>query len=200
MTNAPPDFESVDPRQRAILDAAWHVFAAYGVRKTSMDDIAQRAGMSRPALYVHYRNKNDIFRSLVQIYYDTAVAAVTAGLNGDGSIHDRIERAFLAQGGDTAEAMLTSPHGREILEDGSAAAADIIATGETRLTAVYADWLTREAGRKSLRLTGGAGDIAATITAALKGIKSTAPDYPTYRRQVIELARLCGAALHPLTR
>ncbi|XHE56708.1 TetR/AcrR family transcriptional regulator [Phaeobacter sp. BS34] len=38
---------SSDPKQRAILEAAWGGFATYGYRKTSMDDIARRAGMSR---------------------------------------------------------------------------------------------------------------------------------------------------------
>lgn len=200
MSSASPDPGRSDPRQQAILQAAWQVFATYGFRKTSMDDIARRAAMSRPALYVHYRNKNDIFRSLVQIYYDSAAEDVAAALDSDGSIRDRIERAFLAQSGDTGEALLSSPHGRELLEDGGVAAADIIAAGEARLTGVYAEWLTGAAARKALRLTGPANDIAATITAALKGIKATAPDYTTYRRQVIELARLCGAALHPLSR
>ena len=45
-----------DHRQTSILLGAWNTFAAYGYKKTSMDDIARAAGMSRPALYLHYRN------------------------------------------------------------------------------------------------------------------------------------------------
>ena len=56
-------------RQDAILDAAFHAFATYGYRRTAMDDIARGAGMSRTALYLHYRNKEDIFRSLALRYF-----------------------------------------------------------------------------------------------------------------------------------
>lgn len=189
---------STDPKQQAILEAAWHAFATYGFRKTSMDDIAQRAGMSRPALYQHYKNKNDIFRSLAQHYYDAAARDVSDALNGEGELHSRIEAAFAAQGGKVAEAMLTSAHGRELLETGGVAAADIVERGEARLTLVYAQWLADQAARRAIRLSGQSTDVAATLTAALKGIKSAAPDYATYRKQVAELARIVAAGLAPV--
>ncbi|MGV6850019.1 MAG: TetR/AcrR family transcriptional regulator, partial [Marinibacterium sp.] len=105
-----------DSKQKAILNAAWDAFAAYGFRKTSMDDIAHGAGMSRPALYLRYRNKEDILRSLVQGYYDRAASDVAAALAGTGPVADRLNRAFLAQGGPLAEVMLTSPHGMELMD------------------------------------------------------------------------------------
>ena len=88
-----------DPKQKAILKSAWTAFASYGFRKTSMDDIARGAGMSRPALYLHYRNKEDIFRSLAQFYYDDAVQSVAEALSAEGPIPDTLARAFAAQGG-----------------------------------------------------------------------------------------------------
>lgn len=189
---------STDPRQQVILEAAWHAFATYGFRKTSMDDIAQRAGMSRPALYQHYKNKNDIFRSLAQHHYDAAAKAVDAALNGEGDLGTRIEQAFVAQGGKVAEAMLSSTHGRELLETGGVAAADIVARGEAHLTFVYAQWLADQAARRAIRLSGHSTDLAATLTAALKGIKTAAPDYPTYRKQIAALARIVATALEPV--
>ena len=59
---------TLDDKQSVILTAAWAAFASYGYRKTSMDDIAKGAGMSRPALYMHFKNKEDILRSLVAKY------------------------------------------------------------------------------------------------------------------------------------
>lgn len=189
---------STDPKQQAILEAAWHAFATYGFRKTSMDDIAQRAGMSRPALYQHYKNKNDIFRSLAKHYYDIAARDVSDALNGEGELQSRIEAAFAAQGGKVAEAMLSSAHGRELLETGGVAAADIVDAGEARLTLVYAQWLADQAARHEVRLRGPSTDVAATLTSALKGIKSAAPDYATYRKQIAELARIVAAGLAPV--
>lgn len=186
---------SVDPKQSAILNSAWRAFATYGFRKTSMDDIARGAGMSRPALYLHYRNKEDIFRSLAQHYYDEAAEAVQAVLAGDGPVPQVLAAAFAAQAGEVIEAMLSSPHGMELMDTSFATAADIAGAGEARLTGIYADWLRAQAQAGRVRLTGPADEVAATITAALKGIKAAAPDYPAYKARVAQLAALFGAGL-----
>ena len=190
------DWEA-DPRHKAILKAAWTAFAAYGFRKTSMDDIARGAGMSRPALYLHYRNKEDIFRSLAQFYYDDAVDGVRAALARDLPLPERLAAAFAAQGGAIIAAMLTSPHGRELLDTSNATAADIAEAGEARLRAVYADWLTAMAAQGAVRLTVTPENAAAAMTAALHGIKGKAPDHATYARDVDTLGRMLGAALEP---
>jgi len=188
---------SPDPRRLAILDAATRAFATYGYRKTSMDDIARGAGMSRPALYLHFRNKQDIYRALVDRYYDVAARAVSAALDGEGALPDRLAAAFAAQGGEVAEMMLTSPHGMELLDMGTATAADLVQAGEARLAAIYADWLKRMAAEGQAALTGPSEEVAETFTAALKGIKSAVPDYPSYRARVAQLAALVGAGLTP---
>lgn len=49
-----------------ILAAAVELFRAHGFAGTSMQDIATAAGLSRPALYYHFKNKEEILRSLVE--------------------------------------------------------------------------------------------------------------------------------------
>jgi len=186
---------SSDPRQQAILDSAWKSFAAYGFRKTSMDDIARGAGISRPALYLHYRNKEDIFRTLTQYFYDTAAADVAAALARGADIPATLAAAFAAQAGEIIEAMLTSPHGMELMDAGFATSADIVTEGEARLTALYADWLGEQAAQGRVRLAGPAAQVAATMTSALKGIKTTTPDFATYQQRATQLAQLFGAGL-----
>ena len=44
-----------------ILDAAERLFAEQGVSRTSLEDIALRAGCTRGAIYGHFRNKGDLF-------------------------------------------------------------------------------------------------------------------------------------------
>ncbi|MDK3016149.1 TetR/AcrR family transcriptional regulator [Pseudodonghicola flavimaris] len=184
-----------DPRQAAILLSAQQAFATYGFRKTSMDDIARGAGMSRPALYLHYRNKDDIYRALVEYYYAHAVQEVAAALEGEGSVSDLLAAAFEAQGGEVARIMLTSPHGMEILDAGTDTAGDLVKAGEGRLSVVYALWLSRAAEAGQVRLTGPAEEVAVMLTTVLKGIKCVVPDYPTYRARVAQFAALAGAGL-----
>ncbi|MCE8008876.1 TetR/AcrR family transcriptional regulator [Aestuariivita sp.] len=186
---------SPDPKLNAILDAAWHAFATYGFRKTSMDDIARGAAMSRPALYLHYPNKEAIFRSLVQFYYDTASEGVEAALQSSGMPGDVLAAAFEAQTGEVVEMMLNSPHGHELLDTGAAAASDIKEAGETRLRGLYADWLVREAAAGHIRLFAPASDVAATISSALKGLKDSGMDYTTLSARLAVLAQILGAGL-----
>ncbi len=58
-------------RERAreeILEAASHIFAQAGYDKSSMKDIAARAGISVGMLYNHFKGKADIFRALLDRY------------------------------------------------------------------------------------------------------------------------------------
>jgi len=51
--------------REALLDAAEEVFFAKGVARTSLEQIARHAGMTRGAVYWHFRNKADLFRALL---------------------------------------------------------------------------------------------------------------------------------------
>ncbi len=49
-----PEADPADARQAAVLEAAVGVFARYGYRKTSMDEVARAAGVSRQGLYLQF--------------------------------------------------------------------------------------------------------------------------------------------------
>jgi AcrR family transcriptional regulator len=48
-------------RKQVIIEAALACFLQYGYDKTTLEDIATRAGLSRPLLYLQFRNKEEIF-------------------------------------------------------------------------------------------------------------------------------------------
>jgi AcrR family transcriptional regulator len=52
--------------RRAILAVAQELFAAYGYAGTSVADITNRLGMSKAALYYHFRSKTEILQALLQ--------------------------------------------------------------------------------------------------------------------------------------
>lgn len=187
-----------DPRRLAILKAAFEAFSLYGFRRTSMEDIARGAGMSRAALYLHYRNKEDIFRSLTQFYYDDAAAQVAGVLARELPPEEALDQAFAAQAGQIFDALLSSPHGDELLDTKYAHGADIATAGEARLVGLYDAWLQREAaaGRISLALSGDdPAALAGTMMAALHGLKSPPPEPAAYRAAASLLARVFARAL-----
>ncbi|WP_298933123.1 TetR/AcrR family transcriptional regulator [uncultured Ruegeria sp.] len=183
-----------DTRQKAILTSAFQAFSSYGFRKTSMDDIARGAGMSRPAVYLHYKNKEAILRKLTELHYAEKIAAVTEALNGSGAVSDLVTRAILAQA-DGMAAILASPHGLEMLDTTKSMSIDIVEEGEAELTGLYAAWLTREDVAGRVRLFETPHETAKTITVALKGVKMTAPGAEEFERRTVQLAALIGAGL-----
>ncbi|MCT4553491.1 MAG: TetR/AcrR family transcriptional regulator [Pelagimonas sp.] len=190
-----------DPREqdkrRAIMQAAFGVFAQYGFKRVSMADIAKQAGMSRPALYQHFAGKEDIARSMVAGYYDDALAGMIAQLAQPGPPAEVLSRAFQAKAGDSIAFLLSSPHGMELVELGSTFASDLVAEGSTRLEAALSEWLLREAEAGRISLPGPAEDLAATMLAALDGLKAKGrlPRYAQYVVQRDLLAQAFGAAL-----
>ena len=56
--------EAQETRNR-ILDAAEHLFSERGVSRTSLEDIAQAAGVTRGAIYWHFNDKRDLFAAMV---------------------------------------------------------------------------------------------------------------------------------------
>ncbi|WP_416140059.1 TetR family transcriptional regulator [Halomonas sp. HK25] len=51
--------------REALLDAAEEVFLEKGVARTSLEQIARHAGMTRGAVYWHFRNKCDLFQAML---------------------------------------------------------------------------------------------------------------------------------------
>lgn len=186
-----------DPKVASILQAAWSGFASYGFRKTSMDDIARGAGMSRPALYLHFKNKEAIFRALVALYYQGAEAEIRAALQTDVPLEAKLARAFAAHGGDSMEEMMSSAHGMELFEATMSVAGDMIEAGEGVLRGLYLAWLQREAAQGALHLSGEPEEMARLFCACLKGVKHTSKDFAEYSAGVAGYARLCAMALTP---
>ncbi len=106
-----------DTRQ-ALLAAARELFAADGFQATRTEEIVQRAGLTRGALYHHFRDKEDLFRAV----YEEVTGEVTRSLRRRSE--DRHRNAwdlFLANSEVYLDAASTNPAYRQIvLIDGPA--------------------------------------------------------------------------------
>src|ERR1035438_6630869 len=60
-----------DPQRRAaIIEAAWSCFLQHGYAKTSLEDVARRAGLSRPLIYLQFANKQELFGCAIEKMMD----------------------------------------------------------------------------------------------------------------------------------
>ena len=164
-----------DPKRRRILDGATKVFLSYGFQRTTMDDIARAADMSRPALYLLFRNKVEIYQAIAEGRFDDSLATAGRILAGDEPIEQRLnemlERSVFAM---VAEFM-QSPHGHEILDMKNELACDAIRGWKQQMTGLVAEALDRTATENGVDLAarGAAAEVRAELFwDAIEGMKA----------------------------
>jgi AcrR family transcriptional regulator len=81
----------MNDREHKILDAAIEICMRYGMRKATMGDIAERAGISRPTLYARYSNKDEIMSAAMQLIADRVCHEVRQGWGAARDIGERLD-------------------------------------------------------------------------------------------------------------
>src|SRR5271167_3927570 len=71
-----------EPQDR-ILDAAMRVFRRHGFRRSSIEQAAEEAGLTRQALYHHFSSKEALFRAVITRLYESALAAEVAAAEAE---------------------------------------------------------------------------------------------------------------------
>lgn len=79
--------------RESILNAATEVFARYGFKKASIDDIARRAGVGKGTVYLHFDSKEALFATVVQTTWARAFQALTGGVSQARTAEGKL-RAF----------------------------------------------------------------------------------------------------------
>ncbi|WP_084613966.1 TetR/AcrR family transcriptional regulator [Nakamurella lactea] len=87
---------SRDDRRAQLLAAARSVFVEQGYHAAAMDDIAERAGVSKPVLYQHFPSKLELYQALLDESANDMVARVRAALAATEDNHDRVHRTIEA--------------------------------------------------------------------------------------------------------
>ena len=63
-------------RRKQLLGAAHELFVAHGYHAAAMDDIAERAGVSKPVLYQHFPSKLELYLALLDQHAESLVVRV----------------------------------------------------------------------------------------------------------------------------
>jgi AcrR family transcriptional regulator len=83
-------------RRRQLLDVARDLFAASGFHATSMDDVAEAAGVTKPVLYQHFPSKRGLYTELLD---DVGASLLTVLADATGHVtggRARVEAGFAA--------------------------------------------------------------------------------------------------------
>jgi AcrR family transcriptional regulator len=83
-------------RRSQLLGAAQEVFVAQGYHAAAMDDIAERAGVSKPVLYQHFPGKFELYLALLDQHADAMVGAVREALASTSDNKARVAATIAA--------------------------------------------------------------------------------------------------------
>jgi AcrR family transcriptional regulator len=81
-------------RRSNIMMAGLEIFSEKGFHATAMDDIAERAGISKPILYQHFASKQDLYLGVLDERVDVLVAQVSNAIDSTTGNQARLEAAI----------------------------------------------------------------------------------------------------------
>ena len=83
-------------RRKQLLAAAQQVFVAQGYHAAAMDDIAERAGVSKPVLYQHFPGKLELYLALLDTHCDAMVERIRTAMDATNDNKERVRGAVQA--------------------------------------------------------------------------------------------------------
>ena len=128
-------------REDNILDAAVRVFMRYGVRRTTMNDIASEAGIVRQTLYNVFKNKDEVLCATIRQYADNGLAAAAEEIEGTSDLGDQIDILFKHYVVTGYDMMQQSPDADDVINGFNEVGREELARVNQRFTKAFAEVL-----------------------------------------------------------
>jgi AcrR family transcriptional regulator len=164
-----------------ILDAAMGVFRRHGFRRSSIEQAAEAAGLTRQGLYHHFKSKEALFRAVIEQLHENAlaaeIAAARAAEKAGGSPADILVAEVTARLRQAIASFDGSPHIEELFSEHLVQARDLY----QKYASLYAEQLVATIERvcRKPRLVLAENmtsrDLARCIEMAINGTKSAHP-------------------------
>jgi AcrR family transcriptional regulator len=167
--------------QDRILEAATQVFFRHGFRRSSIEQAAEAAGLTRQALYHHFDSKEALFRAVIELLNEQTLAADIASADAaekqGGGLADILVAGIAGRFRHIIASFRGSPHIEELYSEHLLQARDLYqkyselyaSQGMARIERVC------RAQRVTLRKGMTAGELARCVEMAINGAKSKHP-------------------------
>jgi AcrR family transcriptional regulator len=201
------DTQATDIKQLKILQRARNAVLELGYSKLTMTALADACGLSRRALYHHFKDKEEIFRAIMRLgnqeAFDAGDWTVKIVMAKGGSALDVIAGWLDTRFGNTRRSIGRSAHGQELnalaFRIGSDIMIEVSQESNTRLAHLITDLGAR--GLLTLRSGMTAQDAATLVADGARGVNQARPPIPNGKiaaryRQMAE-AILYGCAQPP---
>ena len=169
----PPSTVADTDRRTMVLESAMATFARFGYRKTSMEEVARAAHISRPGLYFLFSSKETLFRAAVTQALDRDITAVEQVLaDSDHPLPERLAEAFDQWAGRYIGPLTCDI--ASVIEDNPDILGEITATAPRRFEELITDAIAVESGQEA------ASFVAQTMISASIGLKHQAASREFY--------------------
>lgn len=167
--------ETKTSRECNILEAATRVFTRYGVKRTTMNDIAEEAGIVRQTLYNVFKNKDEVLCATIRWFCDTSLAAAESEIAKTDILEDQLDILFHNFVVTAYDMIEQSPDADDVINGFNALGKEELEQTKARFCKAFETLLTPHAA--ALKANGyGVAAMADYVTTTAKGIKSQARD------------------------
>ena len=187
-----------ESRRAHVIAIAFDVVTRYGFKRTTMDDLAKAAGMSRPALYLLYKNKTDIYRACLVDFIKVTQGYVSACFEVPSSPIEQTTNALIVGIILPMRKILDTPHGAELLEMKDIVAEDLAHQWIRMLETELEKGLSKAVASGKIALpneTVTTAQIAGFMADAAEGIKHRMTDPDAMEKRLRDLVTLMIAPL-----
>jgi len=133
--------QSTAEKRVRILAAAEQLYLRYGIRRTSIDDVARAAGIAKGTIYLYYDSKETLNAAVVEKVCADILIDGRRALGERGTLVQRLVAFLDAWKGKPSRLMASSPHTAEIIESTATVPVAITASFYEQMRAMLRDAL-----------------------------------------------------------
>jgi len=89
--------ETKAERKVKILKTAGKIFAQYGLKKTSVDDIAKAVGLVKTSLYYYFESKEELFQAVIKHESEKMIMKLQEAINNKSSPQEKLRAYFVTR-------------------------------------------------------------------------------------------------------
>ena len=182
-------------KRKLILGASLVRFSQYGLRKTSMQDIAEKAGISRSSIFCYFKIKDEIFRCVSIDVHEEAFRNASNRLEDvtQGNLSSRLADALFARHGRFLSLVLDSPQGAELEDEYGRLCGDVVSAYSKKFNDQLVLSIEAAAGAGQLDLAGhglSAERLATVLNLSAAGCKRGCTNMSEYHERIVDLVYL----------
>lgn len=186
-----PKGSAAEVRKQSIVLAATEVFLRFGLVRTTMNDLARAAGLTRPTLYLSFGDKQEIFDAVIDRMVSDKLSEIRAGMQRRKSFEAKLHFACINWSGASYDMLKTYPGAVELFDYRQPA----VQAAYSRLTDLLAEVLEIPLRRSGFKIS--AREAARTIALATRGLRELASSEDELRRVIEFQVKLVATAIDP---